>query len=66
VVYALMAFAIVTGAIMVRMEDDELERRFGGPYRQYREITPAVIPRVVARSVDRTKNALRANSQERF
>jgi hypothetical protein len=48
------------------MEDDELERRFGGPYRQYREITPAVIPRVVARSVDRTKNALRANSQERF
>jgi len=45
VVYILTGFAIVTGAIMIRMEDDELERRFGEPYRQYRISTPALIPR---------------------
>jgi len=45
VIYILTGFAILTGAIMIRMEDDELERRFGEPYRQYRISTPALIPR---------------------
>ena len=44
VIYVLTGFAILTGAVMIRMEDDELERRFGEPYRQYRQTTPAVVP----------------------
>lgn len=44
--YALTAFAILTGAIMIRLEDAELERRFGEKYRAYRENVPAVLPRV--------------------
>ncbi len=43
--YALAAFAIVTGFVMVRIEDRELEARFGESYRRYRERVPAVIPR---------------------
>jgi len=42
----LTAFAIVTGAVMIRMEDAELEKRFGEEYRQYRSTVPAVLPRV--------------------
>jgi len=45
VIYVLAGFAIITGAIMIRLEDDELERRFGDAYKQYRKATPAVIPR---------------------
>jgi len=45
VIYLLTGFAVMTGAVMIRLEDDELERRFGEPYRQYRKATPAVIPR---------------------
>jgi len=45
VTYILTGFAIVTGGIMIRAEDDELERRFSEPYRQYRTSTPALIPR---------------------
>lgn len=48
VIYALGAFAVITGVIMIRMEDAELERRFGEPYRQYRQVVPAVIPRLQA------------------
>jgi protein-S-isoprenylcysteine O-methyltransferase Ste14 len=44
VCYALAAFAIVTGAIMIRMEDAELEKRFGEGYRLYRKSVPAIIP----------------------
>lgn len=44
VCYALTAFAIVTGAIMIRMEDAELEKRFGEEYRAYRKSVPAIIP----------------------
>jgi len=44
--YALTAFAIVTGAVMVRMEDAELEQRFGDEYRQYRRRVPGVLPRI--------------------
>jgi len=43
--YVLAVFAVVTGAVMIRMEDRELEARFGEIYRQYRSQVPAVIPR---------------------
>ncbi len=46
VCWALTAFAIVTGAVMMRMEDKELETRFGEGYRQYRSTVPAVIPKL--------------------
>jgi protein-S-isoprenylcysteine O-methyltransferase Ste14 len=45
VCWGLMAFATVTGAVMIRMEDAELEQRFGDAYRAYHGAVPAVIPR---------------------
>lgn len=48
VCYSLTAFAIVTGAIMITMEDAELEQRFGKEYVAYREQVPAVLPRLRA------------------
>jgi protein-S-isoprenylcysteine O-methyltransferase Ste14 len=44
VCYGLTAFAAVTGAIMIRLEDRELEQRFGEAYREYRRRVPAVLP----------------------
>jgi protein-S-isoprenylcysteine O-methyltransferase Ste14 len=44
--YGLTAFAIVTGAIMIRMEDRELEKRFGDDYTQYKRAVPAVLPKL--------------------
>jgi len=44
VCWVLTGFAIATGAVMIRMEDAELERRFGDEYRRYRERVPAVLP----------------------
>ena len=44
VAYALTAFAVVTGLIMIRLEDEELEQRFGEEYRRYRSHVPALIP----------------------
>ena len=46
VCWALTAFATVTGAIMIKMEDRELEKRFGEKYRQYRSSVPAVLPKI--------------------
>ncbi len=46
VCWLLAAFAIATGAVMIRIEDAELEKRFGEEYRQYRSTVPAVLPRV--------------------
>jgi protein-S-isoprenylcysteine O-methyltransferase Ste14 len=46
VTYALLAFAVITGVVMVRLEDDELEQRFGDPYREYRARVPAIVPRI--------------------
>src|SRR5664280_2512341 len=43
--YALAAFAVITGAVMIRMEDRELEARFGETFRAYRQRVPAVLPR---------------------
>jgi protein-S-isoprenylcysteine O-methyltransferase Ste14 len=45
VCWALTAFAIVTGTVMIKMEDQELEKRFGEEYRQYRSTVPAVLPK---------------------
>jgi protein-S-isoprenylcysteine O-methyltransferase Ste14 len=47
VCYGLTAVAAVTGAFMIRMEDRELEQRFGDEYRRYRESVPAVWPRIL-------------------
>jgi protein-S-isoprenylcysteine O-methyltransferase Ste14 len=44
VCYGLTIFAAITGAIMIRMEDRELEKRFGAEYIAYRERVPAVLP----------------------
>jgi protein-S-isoprenylcysteine O-methyltransferase Ste14 len=44
VCWALTALAIVSGVVMVKMEDKELENRFGEEYRRYRSNVPAVFP----------------------
>jgi len=44
--FALAGFAMVTGMFMIRIEDRELESRFGEPYRAYRRAVPAVMPRL--------------------
>jgi protein-S-isoprenylcysteine O-methyltransferase Ste14 len=41
----MVAFALITGAIMIRKEDDELEQRFGDAFREYRARVPAFLPR---------------------
>lgn len=41
----MVAFAIVTGVVMIRNEDAELEQRFGEAFRQYRAKVPAFLPR---------------------
>jgi protein-S-isoprenylcysteine O-methyltransferase Ste14 len=46
VCWALTGFAIVTGAVMIRMEDAELEKRFGEEYAAYRKRVPALWPRL--------------------
>ena len=45
VCWLLTAFAVVTGAVMIRMEDDELEKRFGDEFTSYRRRVGAVLPR---------------------
>ncbi len=46
VCWGLTAFAIATGAVMIQMEDAELEKRFGDSYSDYRNRVPAVLPRL--------------------
>jgi protein-S-isoprenylcysteine O-methyltransferase Ste14 len=46
VCWSLTVWAIVTGAIMIKMEDRELEKRFGDEYRDYRSAVPALVPRL--------------------
>jgi protein-S-isoprenylcysteine O-methyltransferase Ste14 len=48
VCWILTAFAIVTGAVMIRMEDAELEKRFGTEFATYRQRVNAVLPRLRA------------------
>lgn len=45
VCWILTAFAIASGAVMIRMEDTELEKRFGEEFRIYRKTVPSVLPR---------------------
>ena len=42
--YALLAFAFVSGAVMIVLEERELERRFGDEWREYKRQTGAVVP----------------------
>ncbi|HLJ42367.1 MAG TPA: isoprenylcysteine carboxylmethyltransferase family protein [Candidatus Acidoferrales bacterium] len=51
-VYAMVAFALITGVFLIRFEDKELERRFGEEFRAYRVQIPALIPLVRSRRVD--------------
>jgi protein-S-isoprenylcysteine O-methyltransferase Ste14 len=46
VCYGLSAFAVITGMIMIRLEDQELANRFGAEYIAYRGRVPAVLPKV--------------------
>ena len=46
VCYGLTAFALITGAVMIRMEDAELEKRFGAEYVAYKGRVPALFPRL--------------------
>jgi len=46
VCWVLTAFAIAAGAVMIRMEDAELERRFGDEFRRYRSTVSAILPRL--------------------
>jgi protein-S-isoprenylcysteine O-methyltransferase Ste14 len=46
VCWGLTAFAAVTGAVMIRMEDSELEKRFANDYLEYRRRVPALLPRL--------------------
>lgn len=46
VCYALTAFAVLTGAFMIRLEDRELEQRFGKEYKEYKTAVPAILPRL--------------------
>lgn len=50
VLYALTAFALLTGTVMIRVEERELEQRFGDEYRSYRRRVPAFLPRIFASS----------------
>ena len=46
VCYGLTFFAMLTGALMIRMEDRELKQRFGDAYREYRRKVAAILPRI--------------------
>lgn len=45
VCWILTAFAIITGAVMIRMEDAELEKRFGESFTAYKQSVGAVFPK---------------------
>lgn len=44
--WLLTTLAIATGAVMIRMEDAELEKRFGADYVAYRKRVHAVLPKL--------------------
>lgn len=46
VCWLLTALAIATGAVMIRMEDAELQKRFGQAFTNYRTNVGAVLPRI--------------------
>ena len=46
VLWCLLPFAVITGALMIRAEERELVCRFGDPYREYQRRVPAILPRL--------------------
>jgi protein-S-isoprenylcysteine O-methyltransferase Ste14 len=46
VCWLLTAWAIASGAVMISLEDAELEKRFGAEYVAYRQSVHAVLPRL--------------------
>jgi protein-S-isoprenylcysteine O-methyltransferase Ste14 len=57
VVYGLTIFAVLTGAIMISLEERELEQRFGVAYRDYKTRVPSVIPKFSASASELERNA---------
>jgi protein-S-isoprenylcysteine O-methyltransferase Ste14 len=53
--YGLTVLTLITGAVMIRLEDGELEQRFGPEYRAYRRQVPAVLPLLGGRSRDKSR-----------
>jgi protein-S-isoprenylcysteine O-methyltransferase Ste14 len=45
VCWASTGFALVTGAVMIRLEERELVERFGESYREYQKRAPAIVPK---------------------
>jgi protein-S-isoprenylcysteine O-methyltransferase Ste14 len=43
--WSLTAFAAAAGAVMIRLEERELEQRFGATYREYKRRVPVIVPR---------------------
>lgn len=58
VICGLSVFGIVTGIFMVRVEERELEARFGDAYRAYRQRVPAILPRLFTRPPSEASRAL--------
>lgn len=44
--FLLWGFAVITGVVMVRLEERELLARFGDQYRDYQRRVPALLPRL--------------------
>ena len=42
--YILWVFAIVSGVVMIKTEEAELEKRFGVEYTEYKKKVPAILP----------------------
>lgn len=47
VCWSLTLFAMITGAVMIRLEDSELEKRFGKEHIVYRQSVGAVLPKLL-------------------
>jgi protein-S-isoprenylcysteine O-methyltransferase Ste14 len=50
VLYIAGAYAMLADAIIIRLEDAELERRLGAEYRDYRRRVPAIFPKFATKS----------------
>ena len=60
VCYAMVGFSLAAGTIMITLEERELERRFGEPYREYKRRVPAFLPRSSAPTEPGSSEAPRA------